>query len=196
MGSSAPLYNMETNYVIVMQNRDLNNSSSGISLASKYYGEFHQQLMRFLRRGIANDADVQDLSQEVYLRLLRVKTPELVNEPRAYVYRVAMHVLDEWRGRQRREQLHSSDALESLAGSETGEPAEQQQMLATVQEAIKQLPPAYSAAVILKWHYGMRYQDIAQHLGISERRVKRYIVKGYAQLRLELQTRGPDNNEQ
>ncbi len=178
-----------------MQNHDLNNSSPGISLAGQYYCEFHQQLMRFLRRGIANDADVQDLSQEVYLRLLRVKNPELVNEPRAYVYRVAMHVLDEWRGRQRREQLHSSDALEFLEGSEALHPAEQQQMLATVREAIKQLPPAYSAAVILKWHYGMRYHDIAQHLGISERRVKRYIVKGYAQLRVQLKSRGPNSNE-
>ncbi len=178
-----------------MQNHDLNDSSTGISLAGQYYYEFHQQLMRFLRRGIANDADVQDLSQEVYLRLLRVKSPELVNEPQAYVYRVAMHVLDEWRGRQRRQQLHSSDSLELLASGEADQSAEQLQMLATVQEAIRHLPPAYSAAVILKWHYGMRYQDIAQHLGISERRVKRYIVKGYAQLRVQLKSRGPHRHE-
>lgn len=178
-----------------MQNHDLNESTPGSILASEYYFEFHEQLLRFLRRGIANDADVQDLSQEVYLRLLRVKNPELVLQPRAYVYRVAMHVLDEWRGRQRREQLHSSDALDVLESGETRHPPEKLELLETLRAAIRRLPPAYSAAVILKWHYGMRYQDIAQHLGISERRVKRYIVKGYAQLRVQLKSRGPNSND-
>lgn len=178
-----------------MPTHDFNEDSPSTTLVGEYYGEFHHQLMRFLRHGVANDADVQDLAQEIYLRLLRVKNPELVVAPRAYVYRVAMHVLDEWRGRQRRERLHSSDALDSLETSESSDPPEELELLATVQEAIKQLPPTYSAAVILKWHYGMRYHDIAQHLGISERRVKRYIVKGYAQLRVQLKSREPCGND-
>ncbi len=178
-----------------MPNRECKESSTGNTLVGEYYGEFHHQLKKFLLRGVVNDVDAQDLAQEIYLRLLRVKNPELVITPRAYVYRVAIHVLDEWRGRQRRERLNSSDELESLEASESYDAPEQRELLAHVQEAIKQLPPAYSAAVILKWHYGMSYHDIAQHLGISERRVKRYIVKGYAQLRVRLKGQGPSSND-
>jgi hypothetical protein len=56
-----------------------------------------RHLRRFLSsrmRGAA--ADVPDLIQEIYLRLLRIKDHEAIRNPQAYLYTVASHVLHQY----------------------------------------------------------------------------------------------------
>lgn len=56
-----------------------------------------RQLRRFLSsrmRGAA--ADVPDLIQEIFLRLLRIKDHEAIKNPQAYLYTVASHVLHQY----------------------------------------------------------------------------------------------------
>ena len=154
----------------------------------RWYGQYHDQLIAFLRRGIHRPADVQDLAQEVFLRLLRVDNPELVRNPKGYLFRVAVHVLDEWRSKERRAQLHDSQGLEQLAsnlGAQTD--GVRYRLVAEIRRALRTLPASYSAVLILRWHHGMTYTQIAQELDISQRMVKRYIAKGYAELRLRLE---------
>src|SRR5262245_43186388 len=67
----------------------------------------HRYLMRQLRRA----EDVEDLTQEVYLRLLRLATTEVIRFPRAYVLRVAVHVLYEFRHRHRKGKVEFDSAL-------------------------------------------------------------------------------------
>lgn len=162
------------------------------SLIADWYGQFHDQLVVFLRRGVRSSADIQDLAQEVYFRLLRVKNPELVESPRAYLYQVAVHVLAEWRSSERKGMLHSPTGLEELIAT-SGEFDDPQRRSNDdeLKKILLELPSAYSTVLILKWHYGMDYSEIAAHLNISERQVKRHIVKGYADLRVRLSS-GPN----
>jgi Sigma-70 region 2 len=53
------------------------------------------QLRRFLLARVRNVADVPDISQEVYLRMLRVPNVEAVRSPEAYLFTVAQHVLQQ-----------------------------------------------------------------------------------------------------
>jgi DNA-directed RNA polymerase specialized sigma24 family protein len=56
-----------------------------------------RQLRRFLSarmRGAA--ADVADLTQEIFLRLLRIENHETIRNPQAYLYTVASHVLHQY----------------------------------------------------------------------------------------------------
>ena len=151
-----------------------------------WHEQYHGQLVRFLRRGGNAPSDVQDLSQEVFLRLLRVEEPELVISPKAYLYRVAVHVLDEWRTRQQRDRLHSSEALEDLSSSlwPFDDDEHRRAVVADMRQALADLPPSHAAALVLRWHHGMSYAEIANRLDATERMVKRYIVKGYAELRI------------
>src|SRR5688572_2879837 len=80
------------------------------ALVAEWFGLFNEQLNHVLARGVRGKEDVQDLAQEVYLRLLRVDNPELIQSPWAYLYRIAVHVLAEWRARERRQQLHGPEA--------------------------------------------------------------------------------------
>lgn len=160
-------------------------------IVAGWHSEFGGQLAGFLRRGVRAPEDVQDLAQEVFLRLLRVEKPQLVRSPKAYLYRVAIHVLDEWRSRERRAHFTS------LTDQEEGERAEdirgeerQRQTTVDVNRALQALPAPQAAALILHWHHGMTYPEIAERLSVTERMVKRYIVKGYAKMRLQLEEGG------
>src|SRR5579863_5281895 len=67
-----------------------------------------KRLRRYLAARLRNAADVSDLVQEVFLRLLRVDRHESIRNPEAYVMTVAGHVLHQ-------HTLRSAAAPESLS---------------------------------------------------------------------------------
>jgi RNA polymerase sigma factor (sigma-70 family) len=144
-------------------------------------------LTRYLRRRVPEQIDPQDLAQEVYLRLLRVDQLELIEEPQAYLYRVASNVAAEWRMRACFSKPHSTDELDELV-SATGPEA-----LLDADALSKQLDTALSsmnamvrAVVYLKIRESMSHEEIAQHLSITPRMVRRMLAKGYEQLRANI----------
>ena len=150
-----------------------------------WHAEFGDQIHAFLAKAVRSPEHAQDLSQEVFHRMLRIERPELIRCPRAYLYRVAIHVLDEWRNRADKISIEVSVDLEQTYTPEKlHAESERNHTVAEIRTALKSLPPSYSAALILHWHYGMTYSEIASHLDATERMVKRYIVKGYAALRI------------
>lgn len=154
-----------------------------------WYTKFNGQLTRFLGKAVSKDSDLFDLSQEIYLRMLRVKNPELIQSPRAYLFKVAIHVIDEWRNSNREQYVHvendENNAIDSsnkyLCSGLNGSSKK-----IDLNKALTLLPEIHSTTIIMKWHYGMSYKEIAQELDLSERQVKRYIVKGYTELRIKL----------
>ena len=62
-------------------------------LAEKQGSRLHQ----FLRRRVRNAADIPDLVQEVFLRLLRVPNQETIRTPEAYLMTIARHVAQQHR---------------------------------------------------------------------------------------------------
>lgn len=52
-----------------------------------------RKLRRYLAARIRNAADLPDLVQEVFLRLMRIERHESIRNPEAYVMTIAGHVL-------------------------------------------------------------------------------------------------------
>ncbi len=52
-------------------------------------------------RGAVRVADLDDVAQEVFLRLLRYETAEVVQHPQAYIFKMAANVTAEWAIRSR-----------------------------------------------------------------------------------------------
>lgn len=173
------------------------------SLVESWYTKFNTQLTLFLGKAVSTQADLKDLSQEVYLRMLRVKNPQMIRSPRAYLYKVAIHVIDEWRSSSRKKHIHISDGFEKEIEKETGYGSlyeEQQTSILNhkieLDNALKSLPKIYATTLIMKWHYGKSYKEISKDLNITQRQVKRYIVKGYSALRIILAKSSEQNNDQ
>lgn len=151
---------------------------------------------------MGNSADLQDLAQEVYLRLLRVEQPELINNPQSYIYRVALNVAEEWRLRAAQSMEHSSDPLDTLEspGSNQAQLFEQEERQKVMRSAMEALPSATRNAMVLHVQQDMTYEQVAEHMGVSRRAVKRYIAKGYAAMRAALsgieEARGPHRGKE
>ena len=136
-------------------------------------------VLRFLRSRLANDHEAEDLAQEVYLRLLRVKDNERILNPRAYVLRVAANVVFEWRLLARNRLAHSADPLDQmLDGQDTQHEAEVQQEVRQLEAALTTLSPKCRAVLLMHRRDRYTYEEIAAKLEISVSMVKKYLVKG------------------
>lgn len=141
-------------------------------------------LTRYLRRRLPGRIDPEDLAQEVYVRLLRVEQLEQIKEPQAYLYRVASNVAAEWRMRAVNARPHSDAELDHLVAASTPDSLlDDAQFAAQLDTALQTMTPMVRAVVYLKLREDMSHEEIAAHLGITTRMVRRYLTTGYAHLR-------------
>lgn len=160
--------------------------SAGADVA-EWYDQYHLRLLNFVRTSLRTESDAQDVSQEVFLRLLRVPDDRVIEHPRAYLFRVAANVVNDWRAGQRLVETRSPDVLDEIPGSEdSGEDYDRELQNEQLNEAVAALPALYRATLLLKAQHGLTYREIARRLDVSERMVKRYVVKAYARLREDL----------
>ena len=151
--------------------------------------QWHPLLLQILARRLPVPADVSDLAQEVYLRLLRVDKLDLVKDPRAYLCRIAVNIASEWRLRLARFPTTPSD---DVPENELPVTDNLEQWLATqqnrgaIQAALEALPLHHRTALVLHVTQDMTYPQIAEHMGVTGRQVKRYLAKAYDALRHEL----------
>ena len=149
--------------------------------------EYHAELQRFLMRRLRSTHNAQDLAQEAYLRLLRVERGELVRQPRAYLYRIALNLVLEFKLRCSRDPItYDSDTLQEIAEHVSDSPADESEREADAQQIeqiLAQLPPLYRAIFVLRKRDGLSYQEIAQQLDISTHTVKKYLARAVAQCR-------------
>lgn len=150
-----------------------------------YDSELRGFLARRLRRSAVSPDDVR---QEVYLRILRFKCVDLVREPRAYLYKVARHVLYDFHHREQRDvalkgRCRGSTPDRSLLvdGDDTAVRIDNRRCLETM---LNQLPPQFSAVLTLRLGRDMSHQEVARELDMSVHTVKKYVHLALARLRL------------
>jgi RNA polymerase sigma factor (sigma-70 family) len=149
------------------------------------------QLRRFLFARVRNVADVPDITQEVYLRMLRVPDLEAVRSPEAYLFTVAQHVLQQHTLKSATLPTAELDRiLNTRARTAELDPALElvaAQSLDRLQETLDQLPPKVRAVFMLSRRDGLSFDEIAVHLGVSKPMVKKYLMKALMQFRLRLE---------
>jgi RNA polymerase sigma factor (sigma-70 family) len=152
--------------------------------------EYAADLHRFLSKRRFIESDIKDVCQEVYLRLLRFDRSEVIQNPMAYLFRVAANVAHDFRLRQEQWTPLESDQLEEPAPDPGPD-----QVLDTeyrnrqLAEMLAALPPLSRAALVLHSQEELTYEEIAARLGVTRRVVKRAMARGYALARESL---GPD----
>jgi len=177
-------------------------SELGVSLASAgsrrpklgdWFRDWRLPLRRFLaRRRPGCAADIDDIAQEVFLRLLRYDRSELIDYPQAYLFKIAANVSAEWAMRSSQRLPHDSQWLTELVDALSPEAALERETLdEQVQNAVSALPAR--AREILRLHFGegIAHEEIARRLGVTRKIVKRDVARAYASLRIRLDDRGP-----
>src|SRR5262245_40851767 len=87
-----------------------------------WFRQWNAPLRKFLRgKRVVPAADLDDVAQEVFLRLLRYERAELVENPQAYLYKMAANVSAEWAIRSRQTRPHGSAWLTALTSDDDPE---------------------------------------------------------------------------
>ena len=158
----------------------------GISAFRHYRRELHRYLLRRLRK----PQDVDDLAQEVYLRLLRHDDAKLVRKPLAYLYGIASHVVADYRIETEHEREHltfDSDAGEHWAEQPSSvlpdDLADRLNLAQQLERALAQLPPTHAAVLLAHKRDGLSYEEVAKKLGLSIHTVEKYVTQAKARIR-------------
>lgn len=151
-----------------------------------WYFRYRNDLLRYWMSAMPH-SKAEELVQEIFARLLKVDDTCLIRSPRAYLFKIGNNVLSEWHVRSRRFPMVDAESDAIINNIPTGaNPPEDQHQLEQLQRALAALPPTLRAAVVLHTKHGLTYDQIAQYLKVSKRMVRRYTLKGYAELRLLL----------
>ena len=153
-----------------------------------WFRRWRTPLRRFLAgRGAVRAADLDDVAQEVFLRLLRYDAAQIVEHPQAYLFKMAANVAAEWSIRSSNRLPHESHWLGSLVAEDRPDHAldcEAAQL--EIKRALNTLSPRERAILKLHFEEGLSHAEIAKRLGVSFRIVRRDFEKSYGKLRREL----------
>jgi RNA polymerase sigma-70 factor (ECF subfamily) len=116
-----------------------------------------------------------------------VPEERVIEHPRAYLFRVAANVLSDWRAGQKTFHALPHEDPDSLPSADrTDDEYDRHRRQDQIRQCVAALPSHQRTALLMSAQHGMTYKQIAATLGVSERRIKRYIVKAYASLRRDL----------
>jgi RNA polymerase sigma-70 factor (ECF subfamily) len=154
------------------------NRSFVASIAARY----GPRLRRFLSVRLRNAADVPDLAQEVFLRLLRVEGYESIRSPEAYLFTIASHVIHQHAVRRSSEPVSVDVAevfseLRTPASDDPSDQAAQAQRLDELEHMLSQLPTRVATALVLHRVAGYSVQEVGDELGVSRETAKKYLAR-------------------
>lgn len=143
----------------------------------------------FLYRLAPNWNDIDDLAQEVFVRVFHsIKKLKDRTQFKGWLYRIAVRVFidEQRRWKKRKERFVSDEQLLETRTDLNETPAqllEQEQLQRRLQKALDRLPEEYRLAIVLREMQGLSYQEIANALKCSINTVRSRIFRGRQHLR-------------
>ena len=146
----------------------------------KAYG---RGLRRFLCARMRNaGADVPDLIQEIYLRVLRLKDHEAIRNPQAYLYTIASHVLHQYALRrasapETMDPLNIVEALQSTSAVDPAEEADIERRIERLGRGLEAHSPRAYAVLLMYRCEGLTFKQIGARLGVSDVMARKYLAR-------------------
>lgn len=155
---------------------------------------YKQTLERMLAR-LVQPADVEDIIQETWVRVVKAELKTAEELPNSYLYKTARHVaLDLLKSDKSDEHQTDVDidgvlvaAMDRDMGYEVAQSNEQFECFC---QAVRDLPSRCRRAFVLKKVYGMSQKEISQYMAISESAVEKLVARGMASCARHLEARG------
>ncbi len=158
------------------------------ALIERLFREHNESLIRFLMSRLHSYQDAREVAQEAYVRLLSLDEPGAVSYLKAFLFKTAANLAVD---RQRRAAAHSRvtamPLFQEFAELRTPERrAADQQSVQRLERLILAMPPKCRQAFVLNEFEGMDFGSIARKMEISERMVRKYVVRALLHCRTQL----------
>ena len=162
--------------------------------------QYHQPLYSLIARSLDDPADAADITQEVFIKVFRsIRSFNGGSSLRTWLYRIALHEASNqrrWWSRHKRREItldtppteaeEDAPTLAMILADGHGTPldhAEQGEVRAAVEQALRELPETFRTVVVLREMEGFAYEEIAEVLGVNLGTVKSRLTRGRHLLR-------------
>lgn len=157
--------------------RDANPGAASGNLAgmSEIYERRHRALFRFFFRLTGRQSPAEDLTHEVFLRMIRYRHTYTSGDLfEAWMYRIARNVFADHTKKHRLETPAAEGQLELV---DSGRPSQldsaaKQQDLALLHRALRELPDEKRELIVLSRFQGLTYEQMGRILGCEAGTVK------------------------
>ena len=151
-------------------------------------------LQKYLRKFTAGAEDIEDLVQESYVRICALPPTEVIDSPRALLFRIARNLAVD---RARQKVARATDTIADFeplnVSSEEAQPDEQVDLRRRFESfcaAVESLPPLCRRVFVLRKVYQLSHAEIAQVLGVSHSTIEKHVAKGLVRCRDQLRSLG------
>ncbi len=173
--------------------------------------QYSQPLYSLIARSLQDPADAADITQEVFIKVFRsIRSFHGEASLRTWLYRIALHEASNqrrWWSRHKRQELtidtpvgspeiedgDDHPCLSALLADAAGSPydhAARGELKASIEGALRKLPPAFRTVVVLREMEGFCYEEIAEILNVPAGTVKSRLTRGRAALKQILVAEG------
>ncbi len=142
----------------------------------------HEPMLRaWLRSRLKSEADLDDLVQETFVRVLRARERGPIESPRGLLFATARNAARDLYRRQTTAKTFPITENESATvfdhAPNAAEHASRRQETDLLAEAIAALPPRCREILVLRKFENLSHREIAQKLGIAEHTVEAQLTK-------------------
>jgi len=144
--------------------------------------DFHKELKAFIRNKIRNQADADDILQDVFIKIIRnIDKVNKAENLRHYLYGIVRNTINDY-FRNRKEVIDNSGIEEQITEEET------QSLNATIAECcirpfINKLPDNYRDALLITEFQDISQKELAERLNISYSGAKSRVQRGKEKLK-------------
>lgn len=153
-----------------------------VSAVSDSYIENRSLMHRYLGRFFSSRQDVEDVAQEAYLRAYAAERDKVIEQPRAFLFRIAKNVaLTRLTRKSRQITSYIEDSCSSVVLAtepSTDEQVEAEQMFGVYCEVVASLPEKCRQVFLLRKVHGLAHKEIAERMSLSVSSVEKYLRQG------------------
>lgn len=142
--------------------------------------EYNDKLRRFIANRVANPSTVDDLLQEVFVKIYqRIGTLENDARIQSWLYQVTRNAVIDYL----RSQKPMEDIPEDVSIPETGENTALIELAECIQPLVERLSRTHREAMVLSEFEGLTQKEVAERLGVSLSGAKSRVQRGRAKLK-------------
>ena len=153
----------------------------GATIVADSLGAYRAALRAFVARRIADPHEAEDLVQEACARLIATAQQRSLEEPQAYLFRIAANLIAD-RGRRGLVVVPLTDEMHPSIAPRQEERRRVVDLQQALEAALAELSPRARTIFVMRRFDEMGTGDIARALGISPRMVQKHLTHAVSHL--------------